>query len=222
MAFPLSAPIVGTLTVKERLTGAMILVALIVLLVPELLSGPIRPAAKTATTESSAEDAPLKSYTIHLADDAQPHDAPAAGAAPLPATAAGPATDSAPPPVSSAPAPTPQDTPSVSEPPPSAPAPATQAPARPVHTPGPMARPVTPPPAGGGYVVQLGSFASEANAARLAQQVRAQGFTVAVSQSSSGRRLYRVRAGPVKDRAAASQLAQKLSAGGHAGSIEPR
>jgi DedD protein len=214
---------VGTLTVKERLTGAMILVALIVLLVPELLSGPIRPAAKSVATESSAEDAPLRSYTIHLADDAQSHGAPAAGAAPLPAAATAPATDSAPPPVSGAPAPTPPpETPRVSEPPPSAPAPAAPPPARPVHTPVPMARPVTPPSSGGAYVVQLGSFASDANAERLAQQVRAQGFTVAVSQSSSGRHLYRVRVGPVKDRAAASQLAQKLSAGGHAGSIEPR
>jgi DedD protein len=85
-----------------------------------------------------------------------------------------------------------------------------------------MARPVTPPPAAGGWVVQLGSFASEANADRLAQQVKGQGFPVSVSQSASGRHLYRVRVGPVHERTAALQLAQKLSADGHSGTVEPR
>jgi cell division protein FtsN len=69
--------------------------------------------------------------------------------------------------------------------------------------------------------VQLGSFASRSNADRLARQVHAQGFPVSVSQGSSGRRLYRVRVGPAKDRAAASQLATQLRASGHSGSIVP-
>ena len=73
----------------------------------------------------------------------------------------------------------------------------------------------------GAYVVQLGSFASRANADRLARQVRSQGFPVSVSQSSSGR-LYRVRVGPARDRAAASELAQQLSARGHSGAIVPQ
>jgi cell division protein FtsN len=71
-------------------------------------------------------------------------------------------------------------------------------------------------------MVQLGSFASRVNAEHLARQVRSQGFTVSVSQGSSGRRLYRVRVGPARDRAAASALAQKLSARGHSGAIVPR
>jgi DedD protein len=66
--------------------------------------------------------------------------------------------------------------------------------------------------------VQLGSFANRANADRLAQQVRSQGFTVSVSQSSSGR-LYQVRVGPARDRATASELAQQLSGRGHRGAI---
>ena len=57
--------------VKERLTGAIIVVALIVLLVPELLSGPIRSAPRTVAMASSVEEPPLRSYTIHLADDAR-------------------------------------------------------------------------------------------------------------------------------------------------------
>ena len=63
------APMVGG-QVKERLTGAIILVALIVLLVPELLSGPVRSATRAATPASSSEEPPLRSYTINLTDDA--------------------------------------------------------------------------------------------------------------------------------------------------------
>ena len=69
--------------------------------------------------------------------------------------------------------------------------------------------------------MQLGSFASRANADRLARQVRAQGFSVSVSQGSSGRHLYRVRVGPAHDRTAASQLAGPLRTSGHSGSIVP-
>ena len=71
-------------------------------------------------------------------------------------------------------------------------------------------------------VVQLGSFASRANAERLARQVRAGGFNVSVSRASAGRRLFRVRVGPAHDREAASQLAAKLRAAGHDGSIVPK
>jgi cell division protein FtsN len=69
--------------------------------------------------------------------------------------------------------------------------------------------------------VQLGSFASRANADRLARQVRAQGFAASVSQGSSGH-LYRVRVGPVRDHGAASELAQQLRAHGHSGAIVPQ
>ena len=54
---------------KERLTGAIILVALIVLLVPELLTGPVRSATAPQPAATSAEESPLRSYTIDLADE---------------------------------------------------------------------------------------------------------------------------------------------------------
>jgi DedD protein len=60
------------LLVKERLTGAIILVVLIVLLVPELLSGPKGPAVKPAAAGAaspSSEEPPLRSYTINLGDE---------------------------------------------------------------------------------------------------------------------------------------------------------
>jgi len=68
-------------------------------------------------------------------------------------------------------------------------------------------------------MVQLGSFASRDNADRLAKQLRGSGFQASVSQGTTGRRLYRVRAGPVQDHAAAEQLAGKLRAAGHAGEV---
>ncbi|MGH8268291.1 MAG: SPOR domain-containing protein, partial [Steroidobacteraceae bacterium] len=88
--------------------------------------------------------------------------------------------------------------------------------------------PVSPPPGpatsagGAAWVVQLGSFASRANAERLAQQVRGRGFAVGVSRAGSGRRLYRVRVGPARDHAAALQLQARLRAAGHGGSIVPK
>ncbi len=56
--------------VKERLTGAAILVALVVLLVPEIFGGPGRPAAAPVTR--AAEGTPLRSYTIELEPGAAP------------------------------------------------------------------------------------------------------------------------------------------------------
>ena len=67
---------------KERLTGAIILVVLIVTLVPELLSGPKHKV--NAEASPALEGPPQHSYTIDLSD------APArpAGAAAPPADAA--------------------------------------------------------------------------------------------------------------------------------------
>jgi cell division septation protein DedD len=209
--------------VKERLTGAIILVALIVLLVPELLTGPIRLAPRAALAASSAEEPPLRSYTINLADDARARSGtPSASGpeqpAPLAATQADATPSPSPTPITQAPAnppARPSNTPSQS---------AAAAPARPAPASAPAKSTAPPTPAleSGAFVIQLGSFASRANAERLAQRVRAQGFQVAVSQGSSGRHLYRVRVGPAHDRAAATQLAQKLQAAGHSGPIVPK
>ena len=209
------------LKVKERLTGAIILVALIVLLVPELLTGPIRTSTRAQAVASSAEGPPLLSYTIKLGDDARARSAaPAASgpAQPAPLTASAAADPAG---TAAAPAPAAASTTPVE---PAAPAAATTPPAPPA--------PAAPPAAGRGgkaaasapgtgWVVQLGSFASHANAEQLARKVHAQGFTVSVSQGSRGRRLYRVRVGPVADRPAAVQLAQRLRASGHSGAIVP-
>ena len=209
---------------KERLTGAIILVALIVLLVPELLTGPVRSAPRVAAAASSAEEPPLRSYTINLADDAHPRTTPASGPeqpTPVPASAQVADTPAPPPPPAaqapplSAPAPVAAAKPAAAKPAAAKPAAtrvaAVKAAAQPADSSG-----------AGAWLVQLGSFASHANAERLAQQLRDGGYKVNVSQASNGRHLYRVLVGPAHDRAAAAQLAAKLQAAGHRGAIVPR
>jgi DedD protein len=72
-------------------------------------------------------------------------------------------------------------------------------------------------------MVQLGVFSVRANAERLAQELRTQGFYTFVSENGGGGRLlWRVRAGPVAERAAAEQLSAKLRAAGHTGSVVPK
>ena len=204
---------------KERLTGAVILVALVVLLVPELLTGPIGRAPRNAAVASSPEEPPLRSYTIKLAEDAHSQSATAHGAPEQPAPVPAPAAESS---VSSSPA---SQEPTRSSPPPpiATPLPATHSTPAPQPSPAAAGGGVAPSATQGSgtYLVQLGSFASRANADRLARQVRAQGFTVSVSQGSSGH-LYRVRVGPVRDHGAASELAQQLRAHGHGGAIVPQ
>ena len=203
---------------KERLTGAVILVALIVLLVPELLTGPVRSAPRATAVASSVEEPPLRSYTIKLADESHAgrtsaHSGPEQPA-PLPAA---PATGGSSPPEPVAP-----EEPKSASVSPSA-MPASAPPSHPSATTGGAATAPQAPSAGssGGYVVQLGSFSSRANADRLARQVRAQVFPVSVSQGNTGH-LYRVRVGPAHDRSAAGELAQQLRAHGHSGAIVPQ
>jgi cell division septation protein DedD len=83
--------------VKDRLTGAIILVVVIVLLVPELLSGPKGPARSAGTgLSASSEEAPLRSYTINLADDSHTHAEAAGGPSmPQPSQAESAATSAA-------------------------------------------------------------------------------------------------------------------------------
>jgi cell division septation protein DedD len=269
--------------VKERLTGAIILVVLIVLLVPELLSGPSRSAPAPQAADTSSVEPPLRSYTINLADDS--HGASAtAGTSDASPQASGPAQptpivesrtadsptaaqattpDADSPSTSSGNAGNPatapaavQNSPSASNPSgdswqeqpkaggPHGPAPQQQRSAAPDRaTPDRTAaqryaateRPPTERPpttdraeaadksSTGGWMVQLGVFSIQANAERLAQELKSQGFRALVSENGGGGRpLWRVRAGPVAERAAAEQLSAKLRAAGHAGSIVPK
>lgn len=222
--------------VKERLTGAIILVALIVLLVPELLTGPIRmkSAPSAAATTASAPvaraataEAPLRSYTLTLG---APPPAPQAAATPAVTAPVQPADSLAQPPAQSSATSSPYDTReglSISEDAreSSAPQRATVAepglqPAKsPTH---PALREARSPASSTGWVVQLGSFASRQNADRLAHALAGRGVRMSVSPARTGSRvLWRVRAGPAHDRAGAERLAARLRALGHRGELLP-
>ena len=208
---------------KDRLTGAVILVVLLVLVVPEFLSGPAPKVA--AVTTPASDEPPLRSYTVELGDTrhalspgavmATPPTVPAPqAAAPPPQPAATPAAETPPQQLATAP-------PAASTPTPAAARPQETVKATAVR-PNPVAPEAVPPPAAG-WTVQLGSFASRANAERLVRELKAKGFAAFSTESGSGgRKLYRVRVGPAGNHAAGEALAAKLRSAGHPGSLTQR
>jgi|ERR1700733_13827981 len=214
---------------KERLTGAAILVALIVMLVPEMFHGQGGDVAAVAS--SSGEGPPVRSYTIDLSNSstrsgplqstpagegAGNGDKPVTAPPPEP-TFAVPHTGAAPSARVTAPAPTPTPAPAP------APAAAAPAPAAPkADTPSASVDSRQAPLAAhgtqGGWSVQLGLFAKRDNAERLARGAQTQGFAVSVSNADA-KGLYHVIAGGMADRGAAESYAQRLKDHGFAAAV---
>jgi DedD protein len=211
--------------VKERLVGAAVLMAAAIILIPEMLSGPDRESYAEQPVQARS-DAPIKNYTIDLnqAPGAQPTPAVVENRAPPPedSGAAQPSAahpdpgDQAKPEVPQRSAdPTPQPAATLPAP---QPEPARTRPVEPVVEPptvageAPPARPAQRPlasgagaPTSGRWAVQVGSFSREATAERLVKQLREQGQTAFVMPvKSDGATLYRVRIGPLPDRASAA------------------
>ncbi|MBL8201813.1 MAG: SPOR domain-containing protein [Chromatiales bacterium] len=204
----------------ERMVGAACLLAVLVLVVPAILDG--NPDSGTTITHPAVEEElDLRTHTIRLDGSRREPPVPTplqAQAMPEPRGVAAPEPGAA---AAIPPGPEPVETGLASV------APAAATPPVP-----PVARPSVPEPApavakspakapaagGGGWIVQLGSFSSRANADRLAAEVRNKGFSVVVQGGggSSGS-LFRVRSGPEPDRAAAEALAARLEAAGFRG-----
>jgi DedD protein len=233
---------------KERLIGATILVALIVLIVPELLTGPRRPAAPPLSVGPPAAS---RSVSIDLATSratSAPQTRDAASASAVEPSGVAPRDLTAAPADSSTPAAATPDTVSPGVAAPSVTAPGRTTNAAPTVTTlraqeeatGTLESPPSSPRSwsritrsgavgevhsGGAqphhaWAVQLGSFVSKANAEKLVQQLKAKGSSVYVMSSGSGSSLrYRVRMGPMADREAAERIAVKLKAEGHAATI---
>jgi DedD protein len=221
---------------KQRITGAVILVAAVVLLVPELLTGPGDRSRAEKESAPASDEAGLRSYTIDI--DAPTSTAPTSQA---PQTAVELPTPPATTPMAvpgeeAVPEPAPRDSEEPARPdvalPMAAPDPAAATaqppaappPTAPASTPAPRvetAPAVTPPTTrAGAFAVQLGSFSSRDNANRLVREMTAKGFAAFVAPiTSNGRELYRVRVGPARDRAAAEALATQLRRIGQTGSI---
>jgi DedD protein len=188
---------------KERLTGAAILVALVVLLVPEMFRGQ---RGEVATSSgSNAEGPPIRSYTIDLSNGPgttvplQPASTPPAAAA----------AESEPSAVSAAEASVTKSAPATV--PASLPAP-TPASATHVHAAAHAAVPA------GAWSVQLGIFAKRENAERLARAAHAKGFAVSVGNADP-KGLFHVDAGAAADRGAAQALASRLKSQGFSAAV---
>jgi DedD protein len=216
---------------KERLVGAVVLMAAANIVIPPMLSGPHeqQPVQKPTPGET-----PLKTYTIDLN---RPPDSENSTAVPPPETAL-------PPPVV-APNPTPADVPQVNPesvvsglpsaatPPTTAQAEAdrkqqesaagsSQQPQSRADSEPPVSSPLAPPkvlvskptaPTSRGWAVQLASFSRESAAQKMASDLKERGYDAFVMPAKSGTGTrYRVRVGPVGDRSAAEANLRKLKA----------
>jgi DedD protein len=210
--------------VKERLVGAAVLMAAAIIIIPEMLSGPDRNTDESG--QRTGAETSLKTYTIDLN---QP---------PGSSVAAKAVDDRAPPPEQVAPqsasgdAETPRSTNQAKPEAEDAQKPASDAPSSPAPTVAAAPRIESPSPArmtaqsqtpalasrpsaptSGAWAVQLGSFAKQATAERFANELRGEGHSAFVMPVRSGAAtLYRVRVGPMPDRAAAEAALRTLKA----------
>lgn len=210
-------------SLKARLIGAAVLVALAVLLIPELLSGrkaaeslPADPATarstRTFTIELNGGEAPRNQPSPPMAEAPSPAPAPVAQRSAIETPTAEP--DSAAEPESSPPAP-----PVAVERKPVAGAggpQASEAVARaPVMAPPPTPESAPAATSRGGWAVQVGAFGSVATAQRLVKDLQGAGYRAYVSPvNRSGKTLHRVRIGPEAGREDANRLAERLKGRG--------
>lgn len=213
---------------KERLTGGLIFVAALIIIVPEMFSGPDREPAPDAAPAADASAGPqMRTYDMML--DRPAGQEPAQESLtprPVPPAAAGQVSLAAEPVADGAPEAPADNLPAEPEPgvvarqttpePQREPPPAVVAPKPPAaSTPSPAAAAPS-----GRWWVQLGRFSERENAERLALELRRAGYNISLSQiRADGKELTLVRAGPVADRTAASALQKRLSAAGHSGSF---
>ncbi len=185
---------------KERIIGAAVLVLVVVLVVPVFLDG------TPGGDEIVSERVPLpgqaaqKSQTVVLDRDRKDPVPVAAGSAPA-------QQQQEPPPKAIVKQAEPETVTPDPEPEPAKPA---------------AEKPAANASSTGMWAVQLGSFSDQANAERLAAELRKQGFAAFLSQlSTSSGQLHRVRVGPQKDRESAEAMAARLQKAGQKGQVVP-
>jgi DedD protein len=202
---------------KERLIGAAVLVAVAVIMVPEMFSGPdksLKPATDAATLVTNQ----VKTYRVELqasqpSTDTAPVEPPAER--PLDearAMQANPESSQAAPPDEQK-----SQTANTQHPSNTA---VTTAPTDSVGSVKAETKPETVKPvstaiagksATGGWAVQVGSFSAQDKAEQIAAKLKGQGYPAFVgSVKVNGKTLYRVRVGAMADRAAADATLQKL------------
>ncbi|HSG65161.1 MAG TPA: SPOR domain-containing protein [Gammaproteobacteria bacterium] len=213
-------------SLKERLVGAAVLVAIGAWLIPWVLDGPERVEAPQSTAlelpAPSAENPPIRTETIVLdrRDSPVPREPEPNASEPSAPQRSEPAAAIAAPPATAA-----------------------ASPAPPAAREEPAAQPVASAAAAGAadtqraaqttddsavaagearWYVQLGAFGDRGNADRLAARVGTYGYRAHVSEfPSSGRTVYRVRVGPEASRGRAESIASALSAHSFVAQVVP-
>ncbi len=178
--------------VRERLVGALVLVAIVVLFVPALLKGPRRTAEPESVPAQQSVEVDLRDLELPAQEDrlvpepeqALPEALPVAESTALPAPAQKPDpqpdTDRAP----------------------------------------PAKAPVTAGQAA--WAVQLGAFSARDKAESLVRDLRQRGYSAFVLEyRAKGKVLHRVRVGPEQDRARADAIADRLRKDGFQPVVAP-
>ena len=200
---------------QERLVGAAVLVAMAVIVVPELLSGPGAERSDSLSRDR-ADEVALKTYTIDLSNPrGRPESSTPAASQPKPEVqaAAPPVADN--PPIDAV------AVPSKAPPQERDPAPASASLDEPRSVPQPSAPKPAPASAPrGDWAVQVGSFANRSAADRTAAQLEQRGYRSFITQyRADGRTLHRVRIGPLPTREAADATVRKLKGEGTAATV---
>ncbi len=198
---------------KERIIGAVVLVAIVVLVVPVFLDGPPEEGEIVSERVLLPGQEDQKTQTVVLDRD-RSEPVPVASKQRAPGVLP-PTSEPEPEPVASKLPPTsePELEPVASELPPTDQPVASKLP----PTDQPVATSTT-----GMFAVQLGSFSNKENADKLAADLRKQGYAAFLSEvrTNSGI-MHRVRIGPQKDRESSEAMATRLAKVGHDGKVVP-
>lgn len=190
---------------KQRIIGAVVIVALAVIFLPMLLRGPVErsgldvPMEIPPRPEVSISEQPLQNAASQPTLDRIPTHVsdshPAAGKSP-----------SAQPPQAPVSALRKDEDPDFQPPVEAHPQPEQESEQAPPRESQPSVSPEL-----AAFVVQVGSFRSQDNASGLRNQLRDQGFSAFVEESSAGgEAIYRLRVGPVIERTDAEELMHRL------------
>jgi DedD protein len=192
------------LSLKQRLLGAIVLIALAVIFVPMLLSGPA-PKQTPETVNLAIPPAPDREFQNRVLPVDATQQQPTAASATPGVTSEKLATVETPP--------RPAEIPQPTEPVPTTPTPADAKPETPTPAPAtPAPKPEAPTAAdkapgraaNGSFFVHLGIYASTKNAGDLVASLKQGGFPAFAEASEyQGKPAERVRVGPFEDRAAA-------------------
>ncbi len=202
---------------KERLVGAVVVVAAGVILIPLMLDGPPDDGdPRTLDLELPAADTGTRTHTIRLGEPREqpPVSRPAPSAPVDRSPERGSVSRAAAPPRGSDGDGADRSARAVS------PEPSAAEPTAPSPEPRPTQAPTAGPDSQGDWAVQVGSFSNQDNAGRLQMQLVAAGYPAFVARLvTDGRTMHRVRVGPVETRASAEALAGRLEAAGHPGRV---